>query len=894
MSMTPGRRIAHYEITGSLGAGGMGEVYRARDTRLGRDVALKVLPDALASDPERRARFAREAKTLASLNHPHIAHLHGFEESDGISALVMELVDGEDLAARLKRGPIPYDEAIAIGRQIAQALEAAHDQGIVHRDLKPANVKLRDDGTVKVLDFGLAKALEPAIAGGDAPSGPLANSPTITSPAGVTLGGVILGTAAYMAPEQAKGRVVDKRADIWAFGCVLYEMLTGRRAFAGDDVSDTLASVLKSDVDWMGVPAPARRLLKKCLEKDPRKRLHDIGDAWDLLDDAPAHAPARAARAPWLPWAIASLLLASTIALAYVHFTEVDPVAISARFQVEPPPKHTFDIYLALSPDGRHVAFTARDESRNVHLWVRNLETLDARQLPGTEGAWSPFWSPDSRFLGFAVDRVLKKIDIAGGPPQTLGEAPAIAGVGSWSRDGTIVFGTRGTGPLWRIAATGGAPEAITSIDTAREETFHSFPFFLPDGRRFLYFRQSRHADLQGVYLGSLDAPRDRQDTSRLAPATMGPVVATSAAAQPALLFVVNGTLMAQPFDPGRAQVTGEASPIAERVGSSGSFAYFSASAADVLAYRSGPATATNVNRLAWLNRKGEALGAVGEAQPYAIGGEPFAIAPDGRHAMVLIAPMPGPDLWLLEFARGMLTRFTFHESADLNPVWSPDGARVVFRSNRGGTGDLYIKPVNGTTDETVLVQSPEIEVPSDWSRDGRFLLFTRTTASGGPNLFALPMTGAAEPVALLETAFAESGARFSPDGRWIAYTSNESGNAEIYLRPFTVAADGRPSLGAKTRVSTNGGNEARWRGDGKELFYRDRVNNIVAVDVALGDGSAQPGVPHVLFGTGSGLTGWDAADDGQRFLIPMSVTQIASDPITVVLNWGGATRQAP
>jgi Tol biopolymer transport system component len=889
MTLAPSSRLAHYEIVSSLGAGGMGEVYRARDTRLGRDVALKVLPDAFAADPERRARFSREAQMLAALNHPNIAQLHGLEESGPVSALVMELVDGEDLAARLRRGPVPYDEAIAIGRQMAQALQAAHAQGIIHRDLKPANIKVREDGTVKVLDFGLAKALDAVVTAGEARPGSLANSPTVTSPAALTLGGIILGTAAYMAPEQAKGRAVDKRADIWAFGCVLYELITGRRAFAGDGVSETLASVLKSDVDWTGVPAPVLRLLKKCLEKDPKQRLHDIGDAWLLLDDGAAAPRVEARKASPIAWAVAALLLLSTAALAFVHFTESEPAPpISARFHVVPSPSTAFDIYLSLSPDGRYLAYTARDETRSVHLWVRNLETLDARRLPGTEGAWSPFWSPDSRFLAFGVERTLKKLDLAGGAPQTVTEAPGVVGLGSWSRDGTIIFGSRGNGPLWKVSAGGGKPEAVTRIDETREEIFHAFPFFLPDGRRFLYYRNSSKSGLQGIYLGALDAAPDRQELSRIAAATMGPILVTTAAADPALLFVDNGTVMTQRFDPGRAQVIGEPAAVPERVGSSGSFAYLAASASGVFAYRGGPATATNTNRLSWVNRQGEPLSPVGDAQPYAVSGNPFVIAPDGRRAILAISPTPSPDLWLFEFDRSMLTRLTFHDSSDSNPVFSPDGTRVAFRSNRSGAGDVYVKPVDGTVDETLLLEGPDVEVPNDWSRDGRFLLFTRGSGAN-PDLWALPLTGVAEPVPLLQTPFSEFGARFSPDGRWIAYVSTESGATEIYVRRFIVSADGRPNLGAKSRVSTNGGTDARWRGDGRELFYRDRNINLVAVDAALGAETAETGAPRVLFTTRAGLSGWDVSADGQRFLLPMAVAQSAADPITVVVNWRGA-----
>ncbi len=438
----------------------------------------------------------------------------------------MELVEGEDLAKRLKRGPIPLDDALAIARQIADALAAAHEQGIVHRDLKPANIKVRDDGTVKVLDFGLAKALEStgSTGGSGSQADAVLNSPTITTPA-MTMHGMILGTAAYMAPEQAKGKPVDKRADIWAFGCVLYEMVSGRRAFQGDDVSDTLASVLRAEVEWSVVPASIERLLKKCLERDPRRRLHDIADAWDLIDTAPAATVVHRQRW-WMGWIAAAALALTTAVLAFVHFTEPALPREMARFQLQPPADQTFDIYVAVAPNGRRLAFTARDNKGIVRLWVRDLDSLDARVLPGTEGAWSPFWSPDSRLIAFADERLLKKIDPAGGLPQTVCQSPALVGIGTWNQEGTILYGTRGAGSIWRVSAAGGDPAAVTAYDP--RSGFHSFPTFLPDGRRFLYVRQSADAAQQGIYAGSIDVPPADQSSTRIVHAPLGPVPAVS------------------------------------------------------------------------------------------------------------------------------------------------------------------------------------------------------------------------------------------------------------------------------------------------------------------------------------------------------------------------------
>jgi Tol biopolymer transport system component len=897
LPLTPGSRIGVYEVLSALGAGGMGEVYRARDTRLGRDVALKIIPDVFASDSERLARFEREARTLASLNHPNIAHLHGFEESPstdpaGTRAIVMELVEGEDLAVRIARGPIPLDEALAIAKQIVLALDAAHEQGIVHRDLKPGNIKIRDDGTVKVLDFGLAKAFGLAEAGG--PGVGLNNSPTITTPA-MTMRGVILGTAAYMAPEQAKGKAVDSRADIWAFGCVFYEMVTGRRAFAGDDVSDTLASVLRANVDWTGVPPSVVRLLKKCLERDPRQRLHDIGDAWDLLDAAPISAPPAQNGRGAFAWSLVTLLAITTIGLAVVHFRETAPAREVVRFLIPPPPASTFDIYLALSPDGRRLAFTARDKDGVIHLWVRELDTLEARLLPGTDGAWSPFWSPDGRYVAFAAGRLLKKIDVLGGPPQTLCESPMLVGSGTWNQEGVIVFGTRSVGPaavLRRVAATGGDPIPITAIAEPALETFHTFPSFLSDGQHFVYFRQSTSAERQGFYLGSLDVRPDQQPTTRLIAATHGPArVVRSSEGGERLLFLRERTLTAQAFDSDRLQVLGDAAPLAEGIGSSGSFGFFSASDNDVLAYRTGPPTFTNFGQMTWLDRGGKPIGSVGEPRAFAIPVRSLALTRDAARAAVGISPTPAGDLWIVEFTRGTSTRLTFHENAEVNPVWSPDGRRIVFRANRQGVGDLYVKDARGISDETRLLETAEPETPTDWSPDGRFVLFSRPGPNSGMDLWLLPFDGDRVPWPLLATPFDETVGRFSPDGRWIAYESNESGRSEIYLRQLAWSADGTPSVGAKWLVSTDGGADARWRRDGRELLYRHPSGAMMAAEVSFRGETPQTSIPRRLFTLPPSVLNWDVAADGKRFLVLLPVAPPTSDPISVVLNWSRALR---
>jgi eukaryotic-like serine/threonine-protein kinase len=893
MPLSPGSSVGHYQILGLLGAGGMGEVYRARDSKLGREVALKVLPDAVSNDAERRARFAREARSLAALNHPNIAQVHGFEDGEPTSALIMELVDGEDLSDRIRRGAIPYDEAIAIARQIGDAMQAAHDRGIIHRDLKPGNIKVREDGTVKVLDFGLAKALDQGSGIGDQGSGDFSNSPTLTTPA-MTLRGMILGTAAYMAPEQAKGKAVDRRADIWAFGCVLYEMLTGRKAFAGDDVSDTLASILKSDLDWTGVPPRAVRLLKKCLEKDPRKRLHDIGDAWDLLDDHAARAEPAPSRSPWLPWTLAALFAVSTGGVTALRFLEPPPSpSPSARFVIAPPPKLDFGIYLGLSPDGRRLVFTSGPGGlAGATLWVRDLESLEARQLPGTENASSPFWSPDGKFIAFADGAMLKKIEVSGGSPQKIADSPTTVGLGAWNKEGVIVFGTRGPGPLYRVPASGGTPVQLSTIYESQADRGHSFPVFLPDQKRFLYVRLSGRDDIEGVYVRSIDDKPDQDSGARLLRVKLGPLAVADDGQSRQLLFIRDATLMSQPFDADRVQLSGDAQPVAEHVGSAGSFAFFAAGG-DVLAYRTGTSTSVNAEQLTWHDRKGSQLARVGEQLPVSSGTTSVAIAPNGRRAVVMLSQVVAPDLWLVDLERGLPTRLTSSEAPDVSPVWSPDGRRLAFRSSRADNAafDLYWKDVDGTAEETPIAPKLTPGIPNDWSADGRFILFTRAPDLNNVDLFALSLEQKVAH-AILQTPFAESAARLSADGRWMAYVSNESGQNEVYVRRFAIGADGKPSAGPKWRVSTTGGVVPRWRRDGRELFYRSAAGDFMAVDVKVAGETVQTSLPHQLFPSIPGVHAWDVSADGQRFLIsnPLRTTTAPSaDPVTVVLNWKSA-----
>jgi Tol biopolymer transport system component len=870
-----GKTLGHYEIESLLGAGGMGEVYRSRDMKLGRSVAVKVLPEAFANDSDRISRFEREAKVLASLNHPNIAALHGMEESGGKHFLVMELVEGDTLADILaKRGALPVDEALHIAQQIGEALEAAHEKGIVHRDLKPGNVKIKPDGVVKVLDFGLAM-VAPASSGD---SLAFEHSPTLSLEA-ATRAGVILGTAAYMAPEQARGKTVDKRADIWAFGVVLYEMLTGRRLFEGETVSDTLASVLKEEPEWNRVPAKAQRLLRSCLQKDPKRRLHDIADARLLLEDERQSAPVQR---KWLWPSAAALASLAAVLLAVVHFREEPAVVAPVRFQIPMPEKVTLGTgAFTLSPDGRYLAFAPIGADGVTRIWVRALDSLEARPLPGTEGAgnFPPFWSPDSRFIGFAAGGKYKKVDVTGGPPQTLCELPGTLGASAWNRDGVVLL-TANPGGVLRVPEAGGVPSPVTTVDPSRQEIYHGKPSFLPDGRHFLYLRVSSNPEYGGTYLGSLDIKPEQQDRKRLLPGPIG--VQYLPSSDPAIgyvLFLREATLMAQPFDNRKFELTGQPVPIAEQVGNNGVISgFFSASDNGTLAYRSGGGAG---RQFTWLDRQGKVLGRAGDLATYTN----IALSPDGTRA-VSIRPDAQRDLWLFEFARGLNSRFTFTASVETNPVWSPDGNRIAFASDRGGRFDLYEKSSNGAGEDELLFKSDQNKTPTSWSRDGRLLVYHSTDPKTKADLWAIPLEGDRKPIPVLRTEFNELFGSFSPDARWIAYVSDESGGVEVYVRPFSPSsAAGTPTAAGKWQVS-KGAAAARpsWRGDGKELYYVAANRQVMAVDVTTSP-TFKAGLPQLLFDIGANPFG-DVTPDGKRFLIAMPAVDNAQVAINVMLNW--------
>ncbi len=880
----------------------MGQVWRARDTKLDRDVAIKVLPEAFAHDADRLARFTREAKTLAALNHPHIAAIYGLEESApstpstssgqvGVTALVMELVEGDDLSQRIARGAIPIDEALPIARQIAEALEAAHEQGIIHRDLKPANIKVRADGTVKVLDFGLAKALGPPD-GGSQDSGPKTQDfPSITSPA-MTQAGMILGTAAYMAPEQARGTAVDKRVDVWAFGVVLFEMLTGQRLFAGATVSDTIAAVLTREPEWtalpIGTPPSIRKLLRRCLEKDRKRRLDSAAAARLEIDDAltaPMAGDAVAAsgvlaatassrgRLPWMAAAAVLAALVAALAMPALRDLRRTPPPAPPEMRVEiTTPATDAPLQFALSPDGRSLVFVASGDGPS-RLWLRSLDQTEARPLAGTEGAAHPFWSPDGRSIGFSTTTALSRLDTAGGTPQVLATVAGNPTGGSWNADGTILYTPAVAGPLWRIAAAGGEPTAVTRLERPGQ-TSHRHPQFLPDGRLFL-FSVVGTPDTAGIYLGSLDGGAPTRLTT-----------ADSAGAfQPPdrVLFVQAGTLVSRRLDLVGRALTGEPVTLADEVGADAfSRGGFAVSGTGLVAFRVGGNAA---RQLMWVDRTGKAVGVAGE--PDASDPAYPELSPDGRRVAMRRMVQGNIDIWLRDQLRGGMTRLTFDAAGESVPVWSPDGTRIAFNSNRTGVYNLYAKASNGSGAEAQLVDSRNNLVTNDWSRDGRWLLYAERHPTTGRDLWAFDMTSPDRaPRVVANTPAEEVLAAFSPDGRWVAYQTNESGRFEVVVQPF-------PDAVGRWQVSTAGGVAPRWRADGRELYFLAPDATMMAVPVTAAGTSLEAGTPVPLFRTrivdGGTVTNnrpqYAVARDG-RFLINQPVADASAAPITLILNW--------
>jgi len=871
MPIQSGTHLGPYQILSAIGAGGMGEVYRARDPKLGRDVAIKVLPEAFARDAERMARFQREAKVLASLSHPNIATIYGLEDSGSTRALVMELVEGPTLADRIKQGPIPVDEAVRIARQIADALEYAHERGIIHRDLKPANVKVTNDDTVKVLDFGLAKALE------DDPSSiDISTSPTISRMA--TMQGVLLGTAAYMSPEQAKAKSVDRRADIWAFGCVLYEMLTGKQAFPGETVTESLAAVIRAEPDWSQLssttPMRVRVLLQRCLQKDPKQRLRDIGDARISLDEVLSGAPepTSAATPPvslplWrraLPWAIGLLAVAATgIAVWNLKPGPVKPVM---RFTITLPSGQQLAGLnrpaLGLSPDGSELAYVATSQAGGMQqIYLRMMDSGEIKPIPGTEGATHIFFSPDGQWLGFVAGK-LKKIPVSGGVAQTLADAPLPAGA-SWGSRGMIAF-TPTFGPIQEVSDSGGTAAPLTHVE--KGETIHAWPEFLP-GSKAVVFSAGSTVAVQPV------GASERRNLIQGQEGIMPMYVSSGH-----LVYALGATLMAVPFDPQRLEVKGAPVSVVQNVlqGQAPGAVQYSVSASGSLVYVSGSAQVLDT-RLVWVSRSGT-------EQPLAVPAKDYGFprfSPDGSR----VAVTSGGQVWLYDTARDTLTRFTFEGSANLYPTWTPDGKRIAFTSNKGGSPNIYWQMADGSGGLERLTTSQNIQIPLSWSPHGERLAFIEISPTTAADIWVLQLSDRkAQP--FLQTPAYESAAQFSPDGHWLAYGSDESGRREIYVQPY-------PGPGGKWQISIDGGNEPVWNRNGRELFYRNG-DKMMAVDVTT-QPSFSAGKPKMLFegrygppGAGGTFPHYDVSPDGQRFLMLKPVEQVQAAPtqINVVLNW--------
>ncbi len=903
---SPPRKIGPYEVEREIGRGGMGVVYLARDTRLDRAVAIKALPSDLLVDADRLARFEREARMLASLSHANIAGVHGMEEVDGARYLVMEYVDGEDLSERLRGGALPVDEALHIAKQIARAVEAAHAGGVMHRDLKPANVKVTLDGDVKVLDFGLAKALDEGAALSRLHESPtrVANSPTIP--------GVVLGTAGYMSPEQARGKSIDKRSDIWSFGCILYEMLTGKCPFPGELVTESLGATIYKEPDWellpAGTPPNIQLLLHRCLQKDRSRRLQDIGDARVELDDTlsgtkqawteavdeapPGH---RKQGATWIALALLPAVAALGFAIAY--FRRAPPTAPMVHAFIPAPDNETFipvgDMAgpVVVSPDGGTLAFTALGEDRTRRLWIRPLEAAQARALPGTEEATFPFWSPDGRSLGFFAQGRLKQVDVAGGAAITVCDAVNARG-GTWSQNGVILFAPEFQDAIYRVLAAGGTATPVTTIDQARH-TGHRWPFFLPDGEHFLYLAihyEASKAEENAIFFASLDGREVHEVLRSDVNAAFG---------SGHLLFVRQGTLMAVPFDSRTGRAQGDPQALAANVAYSlGTWrAAFDCSREGLIAYHPGGMVGGEGGRVVWFDRAGKELKAVDLITSYGS----LRPSPDGtRVAFIAGKSSSSVDLWVYDVARELPMRLSFLPGYETPPVWSPDGGSLafgfVFRTagddplgiyridTSGGTAELlHADIVAGQASAPPPDSGLTRSQPSDWSPDGRYLLFVLDA-----DVWALPLEPPGEPVALLHTPHLESEARFSMDGRWIAYGSDESGIPEVYVAPFDPDPEsdgGAARARRRWQISSGGGINPRWSPDGAELFYLTSDSMLTAVGFTAGGDRFEPGASRRLFQIPLGPgNNYEILPEGT--VIATLAKEESSRPIAIILNF--------
>jgi serine/threonine protein kinase len=884
-----GREIGHFKILALLGAGGMGEVYRARDTRLDREVAIKVLPPHLTGDATALARFEREARAVAALSHPNILAIHDFGEDQGIVYAVMELLDGQTLRQRLAASPLGWREAVEVGAAVAEGLAAAHAKGIIHRDLKPENIFLTLDGGVKILDFGLARVKAPI----SKQPNPAPNTAPIM--ANVTEPGMVLGTVGYMSPEQVRGEEADAPSDIFSLGCVLYEMVMGRRAFAHPSPVETMAAILQDQPPKLaeagkGAPAELDLIVSHCLEKKAEDRFHSARDLSfalrTLLSGSKASLiPQQLQRQRIAPAALALIAVVALAALilAVNYFRRSPPGDSPIRFAVPLPGAwigtELENTFMAVSPDGQRLAFVVENGGRRA-LWVRPRDSVSARLLAGTEEASSPFWSPDSRWIGFFAEGKLKKIEVSGGPSQVLCDVRIGVGTGTWGRDGTILFGGQGGDGegIYRVSDRGGTPAPVIKPDRSRGEAWYFWPHFLPDGRNFLFLKSDSNHKGSATHIGSLDGGESRallQNSSRVEYAAPG-----------YLLYVREGTLVAHPFNAESLKFTGEPIPIAEQVQyfNPTGYADFSASES-LIVYRAGEIA----SRLVWFDRNGRELGTTGAPGQY----EEPRLSPDGKKIAVgLVDPRIGTlDIWTLEPGRDLSTRITTtRQTTEYGPVWSPDGLYLAFAADAMGPPRLHRKMSSGAGEvEDLLPSESQVQWADDWSADGQFIIYAEADARTKLDILVLPLFGGRKPFPILKTPFNEKGARFSPDGRWVAYVSDESGKNEVYVQPFQTSGQ---SSGARWTISTAGGSQPVWRRDGRELFYLAADNKLMAAPVKTG-ARFEAGSPVTLFKTEPAAEhAYDVTADGHRLLINTNVTRAEALPITAVINWSASLRR--
>jgi Tol biopolymer transport system component len=884
MTLAIGTRLGPHEILAPIGAGGMGEVYRARDTRLDRIVAIKVLPEHFAANLELKQRFEREAKAISQLTHPHICTLYDVGNEGGVEYLVMEFLEGESLAQRLENAAIPPAQVISYGIEIADALEKAHRGGIIHRDLKPGNIMITKSG-IKLLDFGLAKIAAPTTVVAEMSSLPTEGVPSQP----LTERGTVMGTFQYMAPEQIEGSEADARTDIFAFGCVLYEMATGRKAFTGKSRVSLIGAILKdepppiSSIQLMTPPA-LDRLVQTCLAKEPEDRFQTAHDVklqlqWIAEGGSQAGAPAivvsRRKTREKLAWGLSALLFLATLILGVGYLRRAPAPAHPVRFQIPPPDGLSVVGSPRLSPDGKFIAFSATDVSGKTQIWLRPFESLEVRPMPGTDGAaLRPFWSPDSRFIAFVAGGKLKKIDLSGAPPQTICDASSGAD-GSWGKEGVILFDGATSDPIKRVPASGGVAQDAVKLDLKAGVANIGWPEFLPDGRHFLYLSTNTKSESQ-LMVASLEGSQP--------PRALVSAASRVQYVEPGyLLFVREGTLVAQPFDAGKRKLSGEPIPLSEKMSTSGGgLADFSAAGAGVLIYRGGESTDS---RLVWVDRSGKEISEAGKPSAF----NTTALSPDGnRLAFDLTDAQSGKrDIWIRDLKRGVSSRFTFDPSNNNSPLWSSDGSRIVFASDRKGAPSLYQKAASGTGPEEELFSCGERLVASDWSRDGRYIAVNRLSAKTSFDIWIVPADGKSKPFPFLHEPYSEVLPSFSPDGRFIAYMSNESKRMEIFVQQF-------PGPGGKWQVSTDGGVEPHWSADGKEIFYLSPDRKIMSVAVEAGPGFTVS-IPKPLFDAriqpGQRRNSYLVSRDGKEFLLLSPLSKERMQPITVVLNWAAALR---